>query len=134
MMSMNLCNIAILNNNGAGYLCIIIRIFKSDSVNLQKADSNEKSRTLENIKKLFSNIKMGKEILTFGDTEFEKNRFYLNESPIFSEDVDINNVLVSNEISSGKKKTNCKYFISYLYDNYEIRPLSIIMFPKRKHT
>ena len=45
MMSMNLCDIAILNVKGAGYGCIITRISKS-SVNLQKADSNEKSGTL----------------------------------------------------------------------------------------
>ena len=30
----------------------------------------------EHYKNLLSHIKMGKEILTFGDTEIEKNKFY----------------------------------------------------------
>ena len=32
---------------------------------------------------LLSRIKMGKEILTFGNIEFEKNKFYRNKTPIF---------------------------------------------------
>ena len=32
---------------------------------------------------------MGKEILTFGDIEIEKNRFYRNKTPIFLKTVDI---------------------------------------------
>ena len=59
MMSMNLCDIAILNNNGAGYLCIIIRISKSDSVNLQKADSNEKKQNIRKYKKFIFKYKNG---------------------------------------------------------------------------
>ena len=39
---------------------------------------------------------MGKEILTFGDDEIEKNKFYDHESHIFLKDVDIERVLVSN--------------------------------------
>ena len=36
---------------------------------------------------------MGKEILTFGDTEVERNTFYCHKSPIFFlEDVDIEKV------------------------------------------
>ena len=34
-------------------------------------------------KNLLSHIKMGKEILTFGDIEIEKNKFYCHKSPIF---------------------------------------------------
>ena len=37
------------------------------------------------------------------------------------EDVDINNVLVSDKIYSGEE--NCKSFIGYLYDDYEIKLL-----------
>ena len=44
-------------------------------------------------------MKMGKEILTFGDFEIENHKLYLYESPIFLEDVDIDNMLVSNKIS-----------------------------------
>ena len=40
---------------------------------MRNANLTEKSGTLENIKTLLSHIKMGKEILTFGDIEIEKN-------------------------------------------------------------
>ena len=63
---------------------------------------------------------MGKVILTFGDIEIEKDKFYYYKTPIFLEDVNINNILVSNKIFSGEK--NNKYFTGYLYDDYEIKP------------
>ena len=44
---------------------------------------------------------MGEEILTFGNIEIEKNKFYHHKSPTFLEDVNIEKVLVSNKISSG---------------------------------
>ena len=47
---------------------------------------------------------MGEEILTFGNIKIEKNKFYHHKSPIFLEDVNIEKVLVSNKISSGRKK------------------------------
>ena len=47
---------------------------------------------------------MGKEILTFGDVEIKKIKFYRHKSPIFLKDVDIEKVLVSNKISFGEKK------------------------------
>ena len=47
---------------------------------------------------------MGKEILTFEDTEIEKNKFYNHK--IFLRDVDIEKVLVSNKISFGEKTIN----------------------------
>ena len=34
-------------------------------------------------KNLFSYMKMGKDILTLGDIEIEKNKFYCYKSPIF---------------------------------------------------
>ena len=49
---------------------------------------------------------MGKEILTFGDIENEKNKFYQNETPVPLKDVDIKKVLVSNKVSFGKKTIN----------------------------
>ena len=58
---------------------------------------------------------MTEEILTFGGTEIEKNKFYWHKTLIFSKDVDIKKVLVSNKISFGEK--NYKYFIGYLYNN-----------------
>ena len=52
---------------------------------------------------------MGKEILTFGNTEIEKNKPYHNKSPIFLKDVDIEKVLVSNKISLGEIKLEILY-------------------------
>ena len=49
---------------------------------------------------------MGKEVLTFGNTEIEKNKFYRPKCPIFLKDVDIVKVLVSNKISSSEKIIN----------------------------
>ena len=46
---------------------------------------------------------MGKEILTFGNIEIEKSKFYRSKTPIFLKDVDIEKVLVSNKISFGEK-------------------------------
>ena len=70
---------------------------------------------------------MGKEIIMFDDIEIEKHKFHSYESPIFLEDVDIDSVLVSNKISSDEKNYKC--FIGYLHDDYEIKPLHI-MLPK----
>ena len=64
---------------------------------------------------------MGKEILMLGNIEIENTKFNHRKTPIFSEDVDIEKVLVSNNISFGEK--NYKYF------NKKVKPLNI-MFPK----
>ena len=58
---------------------------------------------------------MGKKTLTFGDNKIERKKFYRYISSIFLKDVNIENILVSDKISSGEK--NYKYFISYLYDD-----------------
>ena len=70
---------------------------------------------------------MAKETIMFGNIETEKQNFLCYKSPIFLEDVDIDNVVVSDKISSGKR--NYRYFIGYLYDDYKIKPLHI-MLPK----
>ena len=70
---------------------------------------------------------MGKEILTFGDIEIEKNKSYCNKIHIFLKDVDIEKVLVTNNISFGEK--NYKSFIGYLYNDDKVKPLNI-MIPK----
>ena len=60
---MNLNDIAKLNINGVYYCCIITRIGKNEAVkSLQKAELNNKYGTLENIKHLFLNIKMGENV------------------------------------------------------------------------
>ena len=55
-----------------------------------------------------------KEILAFGNTEIEYNKFYRRKTSI-SWDVDIEKVLVSSKISFGEK--NYKHFIGYLYND-----------------
>ena len=52
------------------------------------------------------NIKVYTEILTFGKTDSEKDKFYLHKSPIFFEVVNIKKVLVSNKIYFGEKTIN----------------------------
>ena len=47
---------------------------------------------------------MNEEILKSGNIEIQKNKFYHYKTPIIFEDLDIEKVLVSNKISSGKKK------------------------------
>ena len=42
---------------------------------------------------------------------------------LFLEDADIEKLLVSNKISSSGK--NYKYFVSYLYNDYKVKPLHI---------
>ena len=59
---------------------------------------------------------MGKKSITFGDIEIEKHNFHCYENLTFLEDADIDNILVSNKISSGEK--NHEYFIGYLRDHY----------------
>ena len=71
---------------------------------------------------------MGKEILTLGGTEIEKNKFYYCKSPIFI-DVDIENVLEFNKIFFDEK--SYRYFIGYLHDDYKIKTLHT-MLPKTK--
>ena len=46
---------------------------------------------------------MGKEILTFGNIQIGKNKFYHYKTPIFWRDVDIEKVLLSDQISFGEK-------------------------------
>ena len=63
MMSMNLCNIAILNIKSTDYCCIISGIIKSEAISLLKnTDLTEKNQNITKHKKLLSHIKMGKEI------------------------------------------------------------------------
>ena len=73
-MSVSLSDIAILNIKGSDYRCIISLFRKNEAIkSMQNTDLTEKSGALQSIKNLISYIKMGKEILTFGDIEIEKN-------------------------------------------------------------
>ena len=77
-------------------------------------------------KNLLSDIKMGKNMLTFGDIEIERNNFYHHESPIFKKDVAIEKV--SNKTSSGEK--SYKYFSGYWCNDRKVMPLHIRL-PKK---
>ena len=69
---------------------------------------------------------MGKEILTYGDIETEKNKLLATIILLFfKKDVDIEKVLVCNKISIGGKYY--KYFIGYLYNDHKIKPLHITL-------
>ena len=75
MMSMNLRSIAISNINDIDYCCIITEISKNKAINLlQKAELNKIVENYQIIKKTCSNIKMGKELLTFGNIETKKKK------------------------------------------------------------
>ena len=70
MMSMNLGDIAILNIKGSDYRCLIS---KNETINLmQNADLTEKKRSIIKHETVLSHIKIGKEILTFGDIKTKK--------------------------------------------------------------
>ena len=93
---------------------------------MQNADLTEKKWSIIKHKKIIFIYKNGKEILTFGIIEIEKNKFYRYKTPILLGDVNIEKVLVSNKSLFGKK--HYKYFIGHLYDN-KVKPLHI-MLPK----
>ena len=112
MMSMNLTDIPILNIKGAHYRCMISGNSKSEAINLMWNTDLTKHE-------------MGKEILTFGNAEIEKNTFYCYESLIFLKDVDVDEV--SNKLSFDEKNYKC--FLGYIYNEYKVKPLHI-MLPK----
>ena len=91
---------------------------------MQNIDLTEKLEHKKH-KNLLSHIKMGKEILTLGDIEIEKNKFYSHKSSVPLRDADIEKVLVSNNIYSGEK--DCKYFVGYLYNDNKVKPLHIML-------
>ena len=68
---------------------------------------------------------MGKEILTIGNTENEKNKYYQYKILFSLRDVDIEKVLVSNKIYFSER--NYKYFIGYLYNDHKVKLLHIIL-------
>ena len=68
---------------------------------------------------------MGKEILTIGNTETEKNKYYQYKSLFPLRGVDIEKVLVSNKIYFSER--NYKYFIGYLDNDHKVKLLHIIL-------
>ena len=72
MMSLNLSNIAILNIKGADYRCIISAASKSEAINLMKNNDLTKKAEHHKTQNLLLHIKIGKEILSFGDIKIGK--------------------------------------------------------------
>ena len=68
---------------------------------------------------------MGKEILTFGNIETEKNKICHHKTLVSLRDVYIEKVLVSNEISFADKSYN--HFIGYSYNDHKVKPIHIIL-------
>ena len=54
---------------------------------------------------------MGKETITFGDIEVEKQIFHSHKNPVSIYDVNIDKIVISNKVSFGKR--GFKYFIGY---------------------
>ena len=65
---------------------------------------------------------MDKKIIKFSDTEIEEYVFHQDKSSILINDIDINEIVVSNKFPFGKQ--DFKYFIGYK-DSVKIRPLCI---------
>ena len=66
---------------------------------------------------------MSRKYITFNDKKIRKSTFYKNKKINNTEDIDVNNILVSKKESHGNKNS-LKYFIEY-NDNDIIRPLCI---------
>ena len=56
-------------------------------------------------------IKIDKKIMKLYDTEIEKYKFHQYKSPISTDNIDNNKIVVSNKVSFGKK--DFRYFIGY---------------------
>ena len=62
-------------------------------------------------KKLKLVTDMDKKVIKFDDTEIEKYEFYKHKNAILINDIDINEIVVSTKLPSGKQYF--KYFIGY---------------------
>ena len=72
---------------------------------------------------------MDKKNIKFDNTQTEKHQFYQHKSPISINDISINKIVVSNNVSFGTQ--GFKYFIGY-EDVKKIRPLCIFLPNKKK--
>ena len=63
-------------------------------------------------------------IIEFEDIDIQKQKFHQHIRPISMKIININKIVVSNKVSSGKK--GFKYFIDYK-DSRKIRPSSIFL-------
>ena len=81
---------------------------------LLKADLAEKSRTL-NMKKIIKKIKpymkMDKKIVKVDDTEIQEYKFHRHNSPISINDIDINEIVVSNKLPFVKRNISLFHWL-----------------------
>ena len=66
---------------------------------------------------------MSEKNINFDDKKIKKSTFYKNKRIYSTDDIDVNNILVSKKEPYGTKNSH-KYFIGY-NDNDNIRPLCI---------
>ena len=82
---------------------------------------------LEKLQKfLKAYIKMEKIIIKFGDIEIKKQIFYQHKKRISVQNIDINKIVVSNNVSFGKKGFKC-FNVSLNVSKCFIRPLCIFL-------
>ena len=81
---------------------------------LLKPDLAEKSRTL-NMKKIIKKIKpymkMDKKIVKVDDTEIQEYKFHRHNCPISINDIDINEIVVSNKLPFVKKNISLFHWL-----------------------
>ena len=68
---------------------------------------------------------MDKECIIFADNEIEKPKFHHHINYKNPTVADIDYILISNKIFFGEK--NYKYLIGYMYDDYKIKSLHIVL-------
>ena len=101
MISIDLSDIVISNVNDANYRSIINGISKCHALNLLKnADliKMEHYKDKKNSKKIITIFEMGKETITFGKIEVEKQKFHQHKSPISIYDVNIDRIVIPNKV------------------------------------
>ena len=75
------------------------------------------------VKKVKTIYKNGWKIIKFDEIEIERYKFHQHKIPILTNDIDINEIVVSNKVPFGKE--DFKYFTGYK-DVEKIRPLYIL--------
>ena len=101
MISIDLSDIVILNVNDANYRSTINGISKCDALNLLKNADLIKMvhyKDKKNSKKIITIFEMGKETITFGKIEVEKQKFHQHKSPISIYDVNIDRIVIPNMV------------------------------------
>ena len=83
-------------------------IWKSGKLEIKKSKRKKKQ------KKLKPYIRINKKFITFYDTGTEEYKFYQYKKSVPTNDVDINEIVVSNKLPFGKK--DFKYFVDYKVD------------------